>query len=58
MGKGKAAASEPLHKTAKDAPGISKRAVESSIDDIFANPKPFADIEIIYQDKDKEGDEG
>ena len=57
MGKNKAASSEPLHKTAKYAGGIAKRAVESSVDDIFANPKPSGDIEVIHPEKDEEGDE-
>ena len=38
---------EPLHKAVKGESESTQKAVDKRVDDIFANPKPFKDIEVI-----------
>lgn len=56
MGKTRKHDPEPLSKAAKEGPENVKKAVESRIDNIFSNPKPLEDMEVIGWKKDKEGD--
>ncbi len=45
---------EPLHKAVKDEPESTRKAVEARVDDIFTNPKPFKDIEVIRRESDED----
>lgn len=46
---------EPLHRAVKNKPQGVQKAVESRVDDIFSDPKPFDDIEIVSK-KPEEGE--
>ncbi|MGO9377480.1 MAG: Mu transposase C-terminal domain-containing protein [Dissulfurispiraceae bacterium] len=45
---------EALHDAVKSEPESTQKAVEARVDDIFANPKPFKDIEVIHRKSDED----